>query len=33
VVTIFAAMFLLTDLFASVAVRVIDPRLKPAQEG
>jgi len=33
VVTIFAAMFLLADLLASVAVRIIDPRLKPSQEG
>ena len=33
VITIFAAMFLLTDMFASVAVRVVDPRLKPSQEG
>jgi peptide/nickel transport system permease protein len=30
VVTIFAAMFLLADLLASVLVRVVDPRLKPS---
>jgi peptide/nickel transport system permease protein len=30
VVTIFAALFLLTDLVASVLVRVVDPRLKPS---
>lgn len=32
-VTIIAAMFLVTDLFASISVRVVDPRLHPSQEG
>lgn len=30
VVTIFAAMFLIVDLIASVAVRIVDPRLRPS---
>jgi peptide/nickel transport system permease protein len=33
VLTIFAALFLVTDLIASILVRVVDPRLRTPEEG